>query len=504
MTKRPAKTPATAKSSKNGKGKADNNTISFVDVTIRDGHQSLWAESMTTGMMLPIAENLDNAGFEAIELISSSHVKKAVRELHENPWDRIRLVSQRIKKTPLRLIAGRLNTFGHEPPALYQLFLDRMGANGISQLRISEPWNDYEGWKRRRDAADHAGMDSIINLIYSISPRHTDEYYAQRCRQAVSLKPMRLCLKDPGGILTPERIRTLLPIIQKNSGGIPIELHSHCTTGLGPLVALEAIKLGVRIINTAIPPLADDASLPSIFNVAANARALGYKTKINEELLKPVSEHFYAVARREGFPLGKPAEYDEGQYIHQVPGGMISNLRHQLTKVGLGHKVEEALEETKRVRADLGYPIMVTPLSQYVGSQAAINVVVGERYKEVTDQVIRYALGQFGQEGADEMDPDVKDKILNRPRGREIASKPIPEPSLKELRKELGGATDEEMLLRFLLGKDDVDALNKMGGVKEYKTHRHPLVQLVADLASRTDNNHIEVNLPNFSLTLAR
>jgi oxaloacetate decarboxylase alpha subunit len=260
----------------------------------------------------------------------------------------------------------------------------------------------------------------------------------------------------------------------------------------------------VRIINTAIPPLADDASLPSIFNVAANARALGYKTKINEELLKPVSEHFYSVARREGFPLGKPAQYDEGQYIHQVPGGMISNLRHQLTKVGLGHKVEEALEEAKQVRADLGYPIMVTPLSQYVGSQAAINVIVGERYKEVTDQVIRYALGQFGQEGADEMDPNVKDKILNRPRGREIASKPIPEPSLKELRKELGGATDEEMLLRFLLGKDDVDALNKMGGVKEYTTHRHPLVQLIADLASRTDNNHIEVNLPNFSLTLAR
>jgi oxaloacetate decarboxylase alpha subunit len=484
----------------------DNKEIRFVDVTIRDGHQSLWAESMTTGMMLPVAERLDNAGFEAIELISSSHVKKAVRELHEDPWDRIRMVAGRIKKTPLRLIAGRINTFGFEPPCLYQLFLDRMGANGVRQLRISEPWNDYAGWKRRRDAADHAGMDSIINLIYSISPRHTDAYYAERCRQAVSLKPMRLCLKDPGGILTPDRIRTLLPIIQKNSGGLPIELHSHCTTGLGPLVALEAIKLGVRIINTAIPPLADDASLPSIFNVCANARALGYKPMIDEESLRSVSDHFMQIAKREGFPIGKAAEYDEGQYIHQVPGGMISNLRHQLTKVGLADKVEEALEETKRVRADLGYPIMVTPLSQYVGSQAAINVIVGERYKEVTDQVIQYALGRFGEEGAEAMDPDVKHKILDRPRGREIAATPIPEPTLEEVRRDLGGAgvSDETLLLRWLLGKDDVEALKKYGPVKEYNTNRHPLVALVADLASRTDNALIEVKLPGFSLTLAR
>lgn len=480
--------------------------IRFVDTTIRDGHQSLWAESMTTGMMLPIAKRLDDAGFEAIELISSSHVKKSVRELHENPWDRIRLVAERITKTPLRLIAGRVNTFGFEPYSLYQLFLSRMAANGIRQLRISEPWNDLAGWKRRKDAADAAGLDSVINLIFSISPRHTDAYYAERARQATSLKPIRLCLKDPGGLLTPDRIRTLLPIIQKNCGALAIELHTHCTTGLAPLVCLEAMKLGVRIINTAIPPLSDDASLPSIFNVCQNARALGYKPMIDEALLRPVSEHFTTIAKREGFPIGKPVEYDYSQYLHQVPGGMISNLRHQLAKVGMGDRAEQALLETTQVRADLGYPIMVTPLSQYVGSQAAINVIVGERYKEVTDQVIRYALGQFGEEGAEAMDPAIKKRILDRSRAREIAAEKIPEPSVDEVRRELGepGISDEDLLLRWLLGKDDLETMRKAGPVKEYVTGRHPLVALMADLAQRTDNALIEVKTSGFALKLAR
>ena len=502
MAIRRRKSPAAPKKSKG----VDDREIRFVDTTLRDGHQSLWAESMTTGMMLPIAERLDNAGFEAIELLSGSHIKKSVRELKENPWDRIRLVAQKVKKTPLRLIAGRVNTFGFDPLCLYELFLKRMAANGISQARISEPWNDLPGWKRRIDAANKAGMDSIINLIYSISPRHTDEYFAERTRQATTLKPYRLCLKDPGGLLTPERVRTLAPIVLKNAKGIHVELHTHCTTGLGPLVSLEAIKLGIRTVNTGIPPLADDAALPNIFNVAANARALGYKPIIDEELLKPVSEHFYKIAKREGFPIGRPAEYDYGQYLHQVPGGMISNLRHQLAKVGKEDRVDAALEETIRVRAELGYPIMVTPLSQYVGSQAAINVIVGERYKEVTDQVIRYALGQFGEEGAEEMDPKVKDKILNRPRAREIAAEPVREPTLKEMRRELGGdgISDEEMLLRWLLPKDDIATMKASGPVKEYRTERHPLVALIAEFSQRTDNNLIEVNRPGFALKLAR
>jgi oxaloacetate decarboxylase (Na+ extruding) subunit alpha len=480
--------------------------IHFVDTTIRDGHQSLLAERMSTGMMLPIAKPLDDAGFLAIELLSGSHIKKAVRELREDPWERIRRVAERVPNTPLRLIAGRVNTFGFDPPCMYELFIERMAANGIRQARISEPWNDLPGWRYRTEVARKFGLDPIINLIYSVSPVHTDEYYAERCRQAVTLKPFRLCLKDPGGLLTPERTRTLVPVVLANSGGIPVELHSHCTTGLGPLVALEAVKLGIRIVNTGIPPLADGSALPSVFNVAHNLRALGYKPMINEELLHPVSEHLYAVAKREGFPLGVPAEYDEATYQHQVPGGMISNLGHQLRQVGKEAQLADALVETSRVRVELGYPIMVTPLSQFVGSQAAINVIIGERYKEVTDQVIRYALGHFGEEAVTAMDQEVRAKILDRPRAKEIMAQTRTHPTMAEMRRDLDAATvsDEELLLRWLLTKDDIAAMRAAGPAQEYVTARHPLVKLMAELTQRSDCNLIQVSKTGFALTLER
>ena len=480
--------------------------VHFVDTTIRDGHQSLWAERMSTGMMLPIAKRLDDAGFLAIELLSGSHIKKAVRELREDPWERIRRVAERVPNTPLRLIAGRVNTFGFDPPCMYELFIERMAANGIRQARISEPWNDLPGWRYRTEVARKFGLDPIINLIYSVSPVHTDEYYAERCRQAVTLKPFRLCLKDPGGLLTPERTRTLVPVVLANSGGIPVELHSHCTTGLGPLVALEAVKLGIRIVNTGIPPLADGSALPSIFNVAHNLRALGYKPVINEEMLRPVSEHLYAVAKREGFPLGVPAEYDEATYQHQVPGGMISNLGHQLRQVGKEAQLADALVETSRVRVELGYPIMVTPLSQFVGSQAAINVIIGERYKEVTDQVIRYALGHFGEEAVTAMDQEVRAKILDRPRAKEIMAQTRTHPTMADMRRDLDAATvsDEELLLRWLLTKDDIAAMRAAGPAQEYVTARHPLVKLMAELTQRSDCNLIQVSKTGFALTLER
>ncbi|MEK7229419.1 MAG: hypothetical protein AAB154_05175 [Candidatus Binatota bacterium] len=480
--------------------------VKFVDTTLRDGHQSLWAENMTTGMMLPVAKRIDDAGFEAIELISSSHLKKCVRELKEDPWERVRLIAKRVTKTPLRLIAGRVNTFEITPHSVYRLFLERMAANGLRQARISDEWNDLSSWQRKVQFSREIGLDPIVNIIYSVSPKHTDEYFAERTRQAASLPLYRLCLKDPGGLLTPERTRALVPLIFKNSKGIPVELHTHCTTGLGSLCALEAIKLGIKTVNTAIPPLADASSNPSLFNVARNARALGYTPAIDEELLKPVAEHFTFIAKREGFPIGAPVEYDYAQYLHQVPGGMVSNLRHQLRKVGMEEKVGDALEEAGRVRAEFGYPIMVTPLSQFVGSQAAINVIVGERYKEATDQVIQYALGLWGKEGSTTMDPNVKDKILSRSRARELARWVPPEPSIEEVRRKIGGAgvSDDELLLRWLLRKEEIEAMRLAGPPKEYVTARHPVITLIEELTRRKDYSQIQVQKPGLSLTLGK
>ena len=459
---------------------------------------------MTTGMMLPVARAMDEAGFDAMELMSASHLKKCVRELREDPWERVRMVAQRVTRTPLRLMAGRVNAFEITPVSVYELFIERMAANGIRQARISEEWNDLDGWRRKVGIARKNGLDPIVNLIYSVSPKHTDEYYARKTREAASLGVPSLCLKDPGGLLTPERTRTLVPMIFENAGGVPVELHTHCTTGLGPLCCLEAVKLGVRTVNTAVPPLANASSNPSVFSVASNLRALGYACAVDTDALEEVSEHFTAVARQEGFPLGAPVEYDCAQYQHQVPGGMISNLRHQLGKVGLEDKVEEALEEVVRVRAELGYPIMVTPLSQFVGSQAAINVIVGARYEEVTDQILQYALGLWGREGAETMDPDVKQKILDRPRGREMARWAPPDLSIEEVRRKLGGpgVTDEELLLRWMLSEDEIAAMRAAGPPREYLNARLPLVALMERLTRGNRGAGVRIRRPGVSIEL--
>jgi oxaloacetate decarboxylase alpha subunit len=478
--------------------------IAFVDVTLRDGHQSLWAERMTTGMMLPVAERLDRAGFDAIELLSPSHLGKCVVELREDPFERVRMMAQRVRKAPLRLNAGGLNLFGIDQPAMYQLFWDVMARNGVRETRISDSWNNPALWKARASAAQRAGVRAIINVTYSISPRHTDEYYAERTRYAAQLAPYRICLKDPGGLLTPERVATLVPTMLANNQGIPIEFHTHCTTGLGPLCCLEAVRHGLRILNTAIPPLADGASLPSVFDVAKNLRALGYEPAVDEESLRPVAKHFTTIARREGFAIGAPAEYDYAQYVHQVPGGMISNLAHQLRQVGAGERLQAALEETVQVRADFGYPIMVTPLSQFVGSQAAMNVIVGERYKQVTDQVILYVLGYHGEDAVALMDREVRDKILDRPRARELAAVERPVLSLQEIRRNLDGerVSDEELLLRWLVRKEDIAAMRAAPSIAPYVTD--PLVMLVGKLARLTDMHTVQISKAGLRLTLKK
>jgi oxaloacetate decarboxylase alpha subunit len=465
--------------------------VKFVDTTLRDGQASLWAENMRTGMMLAVAERVDNAGFGAIELIASSHIKKCVRELKEDPFERIRLVAGKITKTPLRAIgAERISAFELTPDSIVELWFERLVANGIKQLRISDPANDPAGWRKSVERAKRNGLGTVLNLIFSVSPKHTDEYYARKARQAAALKPDYICLKDPGGLLTPERTVALLKLIQQHAPESPIELHVHCTTGLGPLCALEAIKLGVQIIDTSIPPLANASSNPSIFNVAQNARALGYSPVIDEEELKSVARDLTVFAKHEGMPIGAPVEYDYAQYVHQVPGGMISNFHHQLRNLGLIHLLPKILEEAVQVRADLGYPIMVTPFSQFVGSQAAINVLKGERYSQVTDQVIQYATGLWGEEAASEVDPNIKDRLLSGPRAKEFATWVPPQPALEEVRDKFGGSSvsDDQLLMYYVVGKDDVDTLRDIGRPKEYISAKKPLLMLLEQLTRRECN----------------
>ena len=483
--------------------------VYFVDTTFRDGHASLWAEGMTTGMMLPVASQMDQIGFKSMELIATSHFLKCVRELREDPWERIRLISKRITRTPLTLMMGHnITAFDLSPFSVLKLWMERIAVNGIKRVQLMDASNDLSF--RVPECvrfAKEAGLEVSMALIYSYSPRHTDELYAQRTRDAVKLNVDVIYLKDSGGLLTPERIQSLVPAILKNSNGIPVELHSHCTTGLAPLVYLEAVKLGMKTLHTAIPPLANASSQPSILNITRNLRFLGYTPAVNEEDIKSISDHFRYIAKREGLSIGAPIEYDFYQYIHQVPGGVISNLKHQLSGIRMGNRLEEVLEEVVQVRKDLGYPIMVTPFSQFVVSQAAMNVMVGERYQQVSDEVIKYTLGFWGKEASSLVDPNVKDRILSLPRTKELSNWEPPQPSIREVRQKFGGSgiSDDELLLRFMVQEEEIRTMRSVvGPVQEYFTARNPVVALIHELLKQKDSNYISIQKRDFSLTLQK
>jgi oxaloacetate decarboxylase alpha subunit len=482
--------------------------IHFVDTTLRDGQQSLWALGMRTGAMLPIAAQMDRVGFESMEFFVSIMIKKYVREHKENPWIWLREGTKRFSRTRLRNHGGMHGSGAFEklPPAVMRLLMERVVSYGITLTRTSNCWNDFEEMKEELHQLREVGMETVVNLIYSVSPRHSDSYYAEKARQAAAIRPYRICFKDVGGLLTPERARTLIPVILQNAGDIPVEYHAHCNNGLAPLCYLEAVKLGITTLHTAIPPLANGSSQPSILNLARNLRALGYTPVINDEEVTPIENHFTAVAKKAGLPIGKPFAYDESQYQHQVPGGVISNLRHQLRLVGKEDKLPETLEEAARVRRDFGYPIMVTPLSQFVVSQAAINVIVGERYKEVTDQVIQYAMGLWGKEAPHLMDPDVKDKILSRSRAKDWQAWEPPQPSLTEVRRKFGGpsVSDEEMLLRVYAGEDAVKAMHAAGSPREQLNGTQPLIRLIEEIGRKKNCSHVFISRPGFSLTLGK
>jgi oxaloacetate decarboxylase (Na+ extruding) subunit alpha len=481
--------------------------ISFIDTTLRDGQQSLWALNMKTGAMLGAAAAMDQIGFESLEFFVSIFFKKYVREHRENPWDWVRYGVKLFQRTRLRNHGGLHGSGAMEklPQSAMKLLAERLVHYGITLTRTSNCWNDYDELRQEVIDLSDLGMETVVNLIFTVSPRHDDAYYAQKTRDAVAINPYRICFKDVGGLLTPERARSLIPAIMQNAGAVPVEYHAHCNNGLAPLCYLEAIKHGITSLHTAIPPLANGSSQPSILNMTKNLRALGYAPIVNEKAVRPVEEHFTAIAKRDGLAIGKPYAYDESQYLHQVPGGVISNLRHQLKLVGKEDKLPATLEEAARVRADFGYPIMVTPLSQFVVSQAAINVIVGERYKEVTDQVIQYALGYWGKEAPALLAADAKDKILNRRRAKDWQGWTPPDLSLHEVRQKLGATiSDEELLLRVYAGPDAVDALMQNGAPKPKLDGKQLLMNLLEELTRKKECSQIYIRRDDVSLTLER
>ncbi|MHB8148477.1 MAG: pyruvate carboxylase subunit B, partial [Vulcanimicrobiaceae bacterium] len=342
--------------------------IGFIDTTLRDAHQCLWSTRMTTAMMLPIAQNLDRAGFEAIDLVGGAVFDVCVRFLREDPWERMRIMSEVVTRTPLIVMTRGQSLFTFElfSDDVVALTAERMVANGIRYTTPYDALNDIRNIQVSVKAAKDAGLYVAAGVVYTVSPVHTDEYYVRKAREIVALGVDAVYLKDPSGLLKPERAATLIPRLREAVGSMQLQLHTHCLTGLGPLAALEAIERGVDVVHSATSVLAHGASQPPTEWLVENARRLGYDVPFDLEQLAPVRDHFRYVAAREDKPLGAIAEYDPFHYEHQVPGGMISNLRSQLQAMGIENRLDEILAEAAAVRKDLGYPIMVSPFAQYV------------------------------------------------------------------------------------------------------------------------------------------
>ena len=447
--------------------------IEFIDQTIRDAQQSLWGYLMRTDHITPIAEVMDRVGYKAIATVGSQAFTVQVRTLQEDPWERIRLLSRLITKTPIRgsYVIFALSSFDLSTPRdIITLWIKRSVANGIKSFWVCDYQTDMEKFIYFARIAKEEGAEVVPSLMYTSSPVHTNELWASKTRMIASARDCvdRIMIEDASGVITPEATRKLVATVLANCEGLPVEFHSHCNPGLAPLCYLEAIKAGITTLHTAVAPLANGTSLPAIETILHNAKKLGFTSDIDEDALAQVSAHFRKVAEEEGLPIGVPTEYDVFHYEHQVPGGMMTNLTRQLREVGMLNRLDEILDEVVLVRKDFGYPVMATPYSQIVGAQAVENVISGERYKQFTDEAIKYLLGYYG-EPVGPVDQNVKDKVMSLSRTKEFINWQ-PENYLKsvdELRREIGpDLSDDDLLLKILIPGQPVKRVERKKSVK--------------------------------------
>lgn len=482
--------------------------IRLVDVSVRDGNQSIWgAVGLRTEHIVTMAPLLARAGFRTLDFSSSTAMGVAVRNHRQNPWERNLLVRKLMPDTHLQFIGTGLRFISWDlaHPDVMQLVYDRLVDSGISRVVVLDPMHDLGAMLDTARMCKSAGVaEVIVALTYTISEVHDDAFYGRLAAAVAACPDMdRAYLKDPAGILSPERARTLLPTIQAALAGKPLELHSHCTIGLSQFSYLVAAELGVEHLQVGCGALGDGSSLPQARQLVANLREAGHTVDVDDRALALVSDFIDDLARAEGLPAGGPGGYDAAFTRHQVAGGVLTTTRRQLAEIGHEHRFDEVIAEVERVRAELGYPIMVTPFPQIVCSQALFNVIGAQRYDTVADQVIRYALGTFGKPPAP-IDPDVLDRILGRPRAAEIRDEPDPS-TPAQLRARFGTRIpDEELLLRASMPAEHVDAMLAAGPAP---THYDPAVfqvtRLLRGVAARPPLRALAVTAPGVHLALA-
>lgn len=456
--------------------------VRLVDTSLRDGNQSLWgATGLTTGMVERVGPVLERAGFHALDFTSSTHLSVGVRWHRESPWERIERMRAVVPTTPLSLIGTgmRFMSWDRSPQAVMRLSFRLLAKHGMRRFQIAEPMNDTASALAIARMAKEEGIEQVIGAVtFTESPVHTDDVYHRAAeRLAASSDIDAVYIKDPGGLLTVERIETLLPSVRSAVGDRTLELHSHCTTGVAPQVYVRAAELGVDVLHTAIGVLANGTSQPSAERLVANLDALGIPVTVDRDALAEAADLLAAIAESQGLKPGLPVEYDVSYHIHQVPGGMMGTLRRQLGEIGMTDALPQLLEEVATVRAELGYPIMVTPYSQFVGSQALMNVLAlrsgQERYSRLPDEIIRFVLGHFGTPPGPVADL-VRERVDAAPRTREL-DRPVDEPTLDDLHSKISGqlgrdVSEDELLLRLVLPADQLEAMYTAGPAPTWDT----------------------------------
>jgi oxaloacetate decarboxylase alpha subunit len=430
-----------------------------------------------------------------------------VRYTREDPWERIRLMAAATPNTPLQFMSTgfRFIAWDTASPEFMQLAFRSLARNGIRRFCLADPMNDVDAQIACARMVKEAGGEFVIAaLVYTLSPIHDDAHYVEAARRLAACADVdALYIKDPGGLLMPQRARQLVPAISAVIGAKKLELHAHCTIGLAELAYMEAPDLGVSALQCASGAAADGNSNPPSDRVVANLRALGHRVDLDDEALREVNSYFTRLAEAEDLPAGRPMAFDASYLRHQLPGGVVGTMRRHLFEARLSHMEGAVIAELARVREELGWPIVMTPFAQMILTMAVMNVTGKDRYGVIPDEVIRYALGRFGRPNIP-IAASVMDRIMNLPRTKEILAEP-PMASVAELRRKLGPhLSDEELLLRATMPANLVDAMQAAGPApREYDPSLRPVLRLIRELCARHDLSHVRVEKPGFRLQLS-
>lgn len=375
--------------------------LKITETILRDAHQSIMSNCMTTEDMLPVLEKLDRVGYESIDAWGGATFESCLRFLNEDPWNRLRAIKKGIKNTPLLMLARGQNLLGYRQYSdeTVELFIRKSVENGVNILRAYDPLNDLKNLKTIFTAVHKEGAHVQGTLCYTESPFNSTEGFVKLAGELVDMGAQSICIKDMSGILTPYKAHELITSL-KEYVKLPIQLHSHCTAGLASMTYLKAIEAGVDAVDCAISPLSMGSSQPATESIAATLAGTSFDTGLNMELLSEIAEHFVKVsdnALLEGKMEPQYMRIDINALKYQLPGGMLNNLLVELKQGGKEDKYKEVLKEISRVREDFGFPPLVTPTSQIIGSQALMNVIAGERYKVVSNETKAFVKGEFGK-----------------------------------------------------------------------------------------------------------